>query len=177
MLNRLGNTQDYIRYIDTENLKLYASEEDLLTLLGDYLQPKIEQAKKEGYQKAQRDFAEILKSEINGYIKLVTEIADNTYSKINDIFKESLCVIETRAKFSFGTQRIGLLLIVEGDHDKELKFAKFLQDVEKEIFDKNSFFCEILYVNSKGAQLNETSIAIDFPLVRNREREETKNAQ
>jgi len=181
MLNRLINTRDYLRYIDTENLKLFTSEENLLTLLGDYVQPKIEQARKEGYQKAQKDFAEMvektLKSEINGYIKLVTGIADNTYNKINDIFKESLLIIETRAKFSFGTHRINLLLVVEGDHDKEIEFAKFLQNVETEVFDKDSFFCEILYVNKRGVELNATSVAIDFPLVRNRTKAETKNAQ
>lgn len=181
MLNRLRTTSNYLRYIDTKNLDLFASKEKLQTLIENYLQTKIAQARKEGYQEAQKAFGkEIekkLKLEINNYINLVTIIADNTHEKTNEIFSESLRIVETRANFSFGTRRIKLLLIIEGDYTKEIEFATFLHNIEKEVFEKNRFFCEILYINKGETKLNSVSIGIDFPLVRNRKVKKTKHAK
>lgn len=180
MLSRLRTTTDYLKYIDTENLDSFTSREILQTFIEDYLQTKIAQAKREGYQEAQKTFGkEIekkLKLEINNYINLATDIADNTYTKTNKIFSESLCIVETRANFSFGTRRIRLLLIIDGNYAKEIEFATFLYNIEKEVFEKNKFFCEILYVNKSETDLNSVSISIDFPLVRNRKVKKAKHA-
>lgn len=180
MLSRLRTTTDYLKYIDTENLDLFTNREILQTLIENYHQTKVEQARKEGYKEAQKELGEkiekILKLEINNYINFVTEIADNTYTKTNKIFSESLRIVETRANFSFGTRRIRLLLIIDGDYAKEIEFATFLHNIEKEVFEKNKFFCEILYVNKNKTDLNSVSISIDFPLARNRKVKKAKHA-
>ncbi len=180
MLNRLRTTTSYLRYIDSENLELFADKEMLQSLVENYLQMTIEKARQEGYQEAQKDFSGViekkLKLEINKYINLVTKIADDTYNKTNMIFQESLHIVETRTNFAFGTHRIKLLLIIECDSNKEVEFAKFLYDIEKVIFEKNGYFCELLYINKKGIDLNMISISIDYPLVRTRKVKKNKNA-
>jgi len=184
MRNRMGDSdQDYnilsyrefISYSAFTNLDLFAGEKDLKELIDAYLQEKILQAKKEGYQKAQQDFKEEIKkiinlarSEIDSYINLVTRIADYAYEKTGEIFKEALKIVETRTNFYFGTQRIRILFVVEGDYTKEIELANFLQGIEKEVFEKENFFCELLYINKKGADLNSPSVDSDFPLVRTR---------
>ncbi len=171
--------QDFLSYSTFSNLDVFTGKAAVKHLIDEYVKEKINRAREEGYEQAQADFKKEIKeiintarTEIDNYISLVTRIADYTYERSKEISKESFQLLQTRTNFYFGTRRIKILFIINTDFEKEISFSNLLIEVEKDVFEKENFLCELLYINKKGIELNEPSIDCDFPLTRIRKDKE-----
>lgn len=191
MKSQIGNyNQDYntlsskkfLAFSAFTNTDAFTEKEQIKELIEAYYHSRITQAKEEGYLKAQKDIEEeilnLARSEIDNYISLVTRIADFVNKRVNDYFKKTINIIQTRTNFYFGTRRIKIMFIIQCDNDKEIEFADLLQGVEKEVFEKDNFFCELLFINTKEVKPDSASINNDFPLIRkNTQRGKNSNAK
>jgi len=174
-MQEIKSYQNFPSYSALSNLQLFVGEVDLQQTIELYIQTKLIEARKEGYQQAKSDFRNEMekiageaRAEIDSYITLVTRVADYIYEKSKANFAQELEIEQTRTNFYFGAKRIKILFIIKGSFEKELEFSNLLNEVEKEVFENDNFICELLYINKTGIELNEDSIDYDFPLTRTR---------
>jgi len=127
----------------------------------------LKRAEEKGYKKAHKEIEENIKKIVDGYLILVTKIADF----INDIAKKEfegfdIKIIETRTNFYFLTQRISLLFIVDGSFNSEKEFSTLLNQAEQEFLEKGNILTELLYLNCRKENLDHETIEHDYPFKR-----------
>lgn len=148
------------------NINLFIGTLDAEKFVSKFIENKLEEAKKEGFQKAIDRLEINIRKGIDNYISLVTRIVDFIHREIDKETEKDLKIIETRTNFYFGTNSIKALFIIDSKLDDEMYFSNFLNKVEHEVFSEENFICELFYINKRNAKLDKPSIATDYPFIR-----------
>lgn len=170
-LNLFQLSQDFLTFPFVARLDLFKGP-DIRQLISEYVEYKVQEAKKEafkeGYKEAIEKIKEAINKEIEDYMALVTKIVDLVYEITKKEFK-NLKIIEERTNFYFGSKWIKVLFIIEATSpEDEIDFSNFLNEVEKIVFDKLNYVCELLFINKKNVEIDRESLNNDYPFVRKR---------
>jgi hypothetical protein len=134
-----------------------------------FIDLKVQEAKKQATREVLVQLKKQASKEIDGYMRLVTKIVDitikiaNEHKKNNDKF--DLKILEARTNFDFLHKEIKLLFIVDSDIDSETNFSEILNIMESTVLEKENYLSDILYINSRGSELDTGSIDKDFPSI------------
>ncbi|RKY43983.1 MAG: hypothetical protein DRP81_06225 [Candidatus Omnitrophota bacterium] len=178
MKNRLKSynifqiSEDFLSYPFVARLELFKGP-DIRQLISKYVEYRIQEAKeeafKEGYKEAIEKIKETINKEIEDYMALVTKIVDLVYETAKKEFKD-LKIIEERTNFYFSSKWIKILFIIETESsESEIDFSNFLNEVEKVVFDKLKYACELFFLNKKNVEIDQDSLNNDYPFIRKRE--------
>ena len=163
-------SEDFLTYPYVARLELFKGP-DIRQLISKYVEYRIQEARKEafkeGYKEAIEKIKEAINKEIEDYMALVTKIVDLVYEIAKKEFKD-LKIIEERTNFYFGSKWIKVLFIIEASCEDEIDFSNFLNEVEKIVFDKLNYACELLFLNKKNVEIDQESLNNDYPFVRKR---------
>jgi hypothetical protein len=178
MKNRLKSynlfqiSQDFLTFPFVARLNLFKGP-DIRQLISEYVEYRVQEARKEafkeGFEEAIGKIKETISKEIEDYMALITKIVDLVYEIVKKEFKD-LKIIEERTNFYFGSKWIKILFIIETESsESEIDFSNFLNEVEKVVFDKLKYACELLFLNKKNVEIDQDSLNNDYPFIRKRE--------
>ena len=165
-------SQDFLTFPFVARLNLFRGP-DIYQLISEYVECRIQEAKKEafreGFEEAIERIKEAINKEIEDYMALVTKIVDFIYEIVKKEFKD-LKIIEERTNFYFGSKWIKILFIIETESSElEIGLSNFLNEVEKVVFNKLNYVCELLFLNKKNVEIDQESLNNDYPFIRRRE--------
>ncbi len=158
-------------YLDYE----FGNPQYVKKLIDNFVNYKINEARREGFKEALSKIEESAKKQVNGYINLVTRVADFVINEAPKLLeKAGFRIIETRTKFHFDTREISLLFITDSSLEDEITFSNFLMQTEKDILRGENFVAELFSINKRDVDLDYDSINNDYPAIKTKRKVNAK---
>ena len=154
-------------YSLSSRLKLFEGPQEIETLIAKHIKEREEKAKREGYQAAIEEMRTEARKQIDQYIFLVTKIVDIVRDVATKKFNENeLKIVDARTNFHLDSFHINTLFVIKASLEKEFEFTQILNSIENLVLQEEHFVADLLYVNAKDKELDQSSIDNDYPFIR-----------
>lgn len=137
--------------------------------INHHLEFVIKEAKMQGANEALEQRREHAKKAIGDYVLVVTKIVEVAYEVVKTQMAEEkidIRIVEARTIFDFITKEIKILFVIDADENGEKEFSDLIIASELFVWDRENYFADILFINSRGSALDQHAIECDYPFVR-----------
>lgn len=163
-------SNDFDTYSSVAKLELFealGNVSSLESLVREFIKKREEEAKKQGIKETIETIEKEVRSQIEGYILLLTKIVDFVKDSVNKVgLASKVEIVSSRTNFFFDTKWISILFVIKSEIQTEIDFSNLLTQVQNIIFQKEGFLSELLYVNSQKTKIDEMALSADYPYFR-----------